>query len=156
MDMILCRNSSATLIFSGDLRKKAKIDVSPVIAENRIIGVGSCMQTIKKLKAETDRPKKLQIPRAVEANKVGNSTELAMKLILAAQAMPSLHRRNKTKNQGESMCQRPHAAVIVPPIHEIANEKIRLYLIPTLLASKPDRIQPIISVAEPIKASGYI
>ena len=43
----------------------------PHNAVKRYIGVGSLIYAIKKLNAENKRAKKLQIPIAVDANKIG-------------------------------------------------------------------------------------
>ena len=67
----------------------------------RYIGTGSSISPTTKLNAEAPRAKKLQIPNAVDANKVGKKYEFAAKFILKQHVIPNFVSRKQTKNRFE-------------------------------------------------------
>ena len=52
-------------------RKKEAIAVAPQLIVNMIMGVGSSILSTKKLKVEKSLARKLQMPKAVAAKRVG-------------------------------------------------------------------------------------
>ena len=83
-----------------------------------------------KLNAEASLARKLQIPKAVVANKVGKKYEFAAKVMLKLQVTPNFVIRKKIKNRTESSWSSPHTKIRIPPMVDIEKAMIKLSLTP--------------------------